>query len=75
MADSVQVNQNNKDRADRAEAALLAYATATNQQGDAGEVISDLLSDLQHLCQQRDICFASVLDRSTSHYTFESEYP
>ena len=72
------VHPKNKERADRAEAALLAYAALTNQL-DSGDwehekelVVSDLLSDLQHFCKQHDICFANAIDRGTSHYTVES---
>jgi hypothetical protein len=77
MAD---VHPKNKERADRAEAALLTYVELTNSQDDWSYddkelVVSDLLTDLEHFCELHDLNFSGAIARGNEHYTTESRNP
>jgi hypothetical protein len=59
----------NEERAARAEQALTAYS-----EGDALErddVLSDLLTDLRHYCQQRDMDWDGALEIAAMHFQDE----
>jgi hypothetical protein len=62
----------NAERAERAEAALLAYIDHTSDSRNANEIevwIGDLLGDLRHLCKAMEIEF----NPRAGETTFEAE--
>lgn len=67
---------NNADRADRAERAVVWYDGTDNEyHADSREaveqVMSDLVADLRHLADRHDLPWQSVLDRAATHYIEE----
>lgn len=65
----------NDERAEWAEAAVAAFAEATNMR-DAGEddatVLADLLADLLHWCDRRRVDFDAALQRGRGNYGAET---
>jgi hypothetical protein len=67
----------NKDRAERAKKAVEAYDEARENRGDcaAGQYetpIVDLLADLRHLCDERELCYASLSVTAEAHHRVET---
>jgi hypothetical protein len=60
----------NKDRAEWAAAALRHYQSLTGSLDE--DSLSDLLSDIHHLCDRENDNFQSVLDRARQQYNAES---
>ena len=63
----------NKDRAERIRVALEAYAkdsgcAATDEMGD---LITDALSDIRHLCDRYELAFHELDRRAYKHYSTE----
>jgi hypothetical protein len=57
-------------RATRAQAALDAWYEAG---GDEPDLVRDLLADLMHLCDQRDIDFDHEVEMARAFYSDEQE--
>jgi hypothetical protein len=57
----------NENRADRAYRTLLAYGI----EGDEGEAVTDLLTDLRHLSDQYGWTLDELTERSRGHYQAE----
>lgn len=80
MDNSIQDNTpSNEDRASWAEAALLAFATRTGMARDAlGDsenlflVVADLLADLAHWCDRKNVDLQSALEYAAKHYRAET---
>lgn len=67
----------NTDRAMWAQAAVTTFAEITRMDS-AGEddetIMADLLADLMHLAESKDIDWAATLERATGHYEYEKEH-
>lgn len=64
----------NKDRAERAEKSLKAYAPEVGLSPDLDEpdtMVTDLITDLMHYCDWKEISFNMVLFRAEDHYREE----
>ncbi len=66
----------NRDRSFWAKCALDSFAKLTNStaelRAETREVLTDLLADLMHYCDARQVDFASALERARRHYVEES---
>ena len=68
------MNMMNADRADAADKALATFTRATWMQGEDYETrISDLVTDLIHLCDREGVVFDDVITRAKQHHRFELE--
>lgn len=71
----------NQDRSDRARTAIEAYAPTIGPgwreelRYDLPAVVSDLLTDLRHFCDENDIHFPTMIERSEAHWFIEREKP
>ena len=59
----------NQERAERAARALNAYGTAEGPQQE--DRLTDLLTDLRHYCQHRDMDWDGALEIAATHFTEE----
>jgi hypothetical protein len=68
-------SQLNVDRASWAEAACEAFANQTGQRWhvEPEDVMGDMLADLMHLCMQKGLDFAKLLERGREHFKAEFE--
>ena len=57
----------NENRAERGFRALLAYGI----EGDEGEAVTDLLTDLRHMGDQYGWTLDELVERSSHHYEYE----
>ena len=67
----------NKERAKRAIKAVEAYDEDREDRGDcaAGHYeapIIDLLADLRHLCDEMELCYATLSVTAEAHYRIET---
>lgn len=67
------MNTMNRHRANWARAAVDAYASKKSYWGGEEEelIISDLVADILHLCDQRGIDRELMLERATGHHAEE----
>ena len=63
----------NTERADMAFKALSFYCGLTNQGDDIDPGLTDILTDLMHLCHQEQEDFDEFLRRARMHFKDESE--
>jgi hypothetical protein len=63
------LEEQNGERSNWAKTALVAFHLETGT--DFGDVVCDLLCDLQHFCDRHGINFAHELDRANVHYADE----
>lgn len=65
----------NAERATFGELAMVSFASKTGQSGDVIEdpetVIGDLLADLMHFCDAKDVDFEEALRRGRNHHDEE----
>ncbi len=61
----------NKDRAERAAAALRHFQCTTGT--DYDDALADLRCDLHHWCDRENADFQSALDRARQHYAAERQ--
>jgi hypothetical protein len=59
----------NQDRAERAVRVLNAYGTVEGPERD--DLLTDLLTDLQHYCQSHDLDWTSALELAARHFEAE----
>lgn len=65
------MSEENERRADRARAALEAYAAARNENGDESH-LRDLLADLMHYCKAERVDFNRALATAQMHFEYEA---
>jgi hypothetical protein len=69
---TVESKNSNVERSHSANEILSLFALKTGiQDEDTHTKLSDLVSDLMHLCDKEDIDFNDVLERASDHYTNE----
>jgi hypothetical protein len=62
----------NNDRASRAENALKAFADGADYDTDPESVLTDLITDLLHLADQKGLRFDDCLQLAKGHFKEES---
>lgn len=61
----------NADRAERAFRVVDSYRKKHDPEEDNETVLSDLLADLLHFCDERNLDFAKIEDTARMHYEAE----